>query len=50
MTIGVGELLALVAATAIIGTIGVAFGIFFLAPRITRRLDRTDEESGAGPD
>jgi hypothetical protein len=38
----------LIAAAA--GTVGVAFGIFFLAPRISRLLDRQDEEPGAGDD
>lgn len=50
MTDGIGELLALLVLTAITGTVGVAFGIFFLAPRITRRLDRSDEDPGAGDD
>ncbi|MBF8289254.1 MAG: hypothetical protein HW391_222 [Chloroflexi bacterium] len=55
MTIGIGEIFALLMLSAIIGTIGVALGIFFLAPRISRRLDRQDvngegEETGDGDD
>ena len=44
------DLLLLVLIAAVAGTLGVTFGIFFLAPRITRFLDRRDEEPGAGDD
>jgi hypothetical protein len=50
MTDGIGELLALLVLAAVVGSLGIAFGIFFLAPRISRRLDRSDEEPGAGDD
>ena len=45
-----GDLVVVVVIAAIAGTVGVALGIFFLAPRITRLLDRQDEEPGAGDD
>ena len=35
---------------AVAATVGIAFGIFFLAPRISRLLDRQDEEPGARDD
>jgi hypothetical protein len=50
VTFDVGELAAFLVLTAVIGSIGVAFGIFFLAPRLSRHAERNDEEPGAGPD
>ena len=44
------DLLFLVLIAGVAGTVGVALGIFFLAPRITRFLDRRDEDPGAGDD
>lgn len=37
-----------IAAAAAIG--GIAIGMLFIAPRISRALDRHDEEPGAGDD
>jgi len=45
-----GDLVIFLGIVAVAGTIGIAFGIFFLAPRISRLIDRNDEESGAGDD
>ena len=50
MTIHVGELAFFLVLTAVVGTIGVALGIFFLAPRLSRHAERNDEEPGAGND
>jgi Sec-independent protein secretion pathway component TatC len=44
------DLFAMLIIALVAGTVGVALGIFFLAPRITRFLDRNDEEPGAGDD
>jgi hypothetical protein len=44
------DVLVVVAIAAVAGIVGIGFGIFFLAPRITRRLDRNNEEPGAGDD
>ncbi len=50
MTIGVSELLIFLGITAVVGIIGVGFGILVLAPRLTRLADRDedlrDEEPG----
>lgn len=40
----------MLAIAAIVGVVGLAFGIVFLAPRISRRLDRSHEDPGAGDD
>jgi hypothetical protein len=45
-----GDLLVLLAVAAVVGTAGVAFGIFVLAPRLERHTERSDEEPGAGSD
>jgi hypothetical protein len=45
-----GDLLAFVTLAAVVGTAGVVFGIFFLAPRPSRHAERNDEEPGAGSD
>ncbi len=50
MTLNIGEILAFLVLTGVIGTIGVAFGILFLAPRLSRLAERNDEEPGAGDD
>ena len=50
MTVDVGELLVFVALAAAVGIAGLALGIVFLAPRISRLLDRTDEDPGARDD
>ncbi len=50
MTVGLGEILAFLGFSAVVGTVGVALGIFFLAPRISRLLDQSDEEPDAGDD
>lgn len=51
MTIGVSELLLFLGLAAVLGIIGLGFGIVVLAPRLTRLADRDedirDEESGA---
>ncbi|MBI3746351.1 MAG: hypothetical protein HY264_07500 [Chloroflexi bacterium] len=46
----IGELLAILAIGVIAGGIGIAFGIFFLAPRLSRLTERKDEASHDGPD
>lgn len=50
MTIDIGELGIFVLLVVAVGTIGVALGIFFLAPRLSRYAERNDEEPGAGHD
>lgn len=50
LTAGIGLVLIIAAVAAVVG---VAFGIFLLAPRIGRMLDRAeadDEEPGDRPD
>ena len=49
----VGDLVVVLVIAAVAAVIGVALGIFLLAPRITRLLDRADsddEEPGDRPD
>lgn len=48
----VGDLVVVLVVAAVAAVIGVGLGIFILAPRITRMLDRTeaDEEPGDRPD
>jgi hypothetical protein len=41
-----GELVGVLLVAAVAGILGVALGIFFLAPRIARLVDRSDEEPG----
>lgn len=50
MTVSLGELAGFLLLAAVIGTIGVATGIFFLAPRLSRLADRSDEEPGGRED
>lgn len=45
-----GDLIVFLGIVAVAGTVGIAFGIFFLAPRISRLIDRNDEEPGARDD
>ena len=45
-----GELVGVMLIATVAGIIGVGLGIFFLAPRISRLLDRSDEEPGARDD
>ena len=44
------ELVVFLAVAAAVVTAGVAFCIFFVAPRISRLADRNDEEPGDGDD
>jgi len=44
------DLVIFIAIAAVAGIAGLALGIFFLAPRISRLIDRSDEEPGAGDD
>ena len=46
----IGEIVAIVVIAAIAGALGIGFGIFFLAPRLSRLAERTDEESRDGDD
>ena len=46
----IGELVAFVVIVAIAGAVGIGFGIFFLAPRLSRLSDRKDEEPRDGDD
>lgn len=50
MTVGLAELALFILLTFIVGAVGVGFGIFFLAPRLSRLSDRNDEDPGAGND
>ena len=45
-----GDLIVFIAIVVVAGTVGVGLGIFFLAPRISRALDRSDEEPGGRDD
>ena len=47
MTFALPDLLVFLALALVIGIAGVAFGIFFLAPRLSRLADRPDEDPGA---
>ncbi len=46
----IGELIAFVVIAAIAGAIGIGFGIFFLAPRLSRLAEGKDEEPRDGDD
>jgi len=48
--INVSDLIVFLGIVAVAGTLGIGLGIFFLAPRISRLIDRNDEEPGAGDD
>ena len=48
--IEVTDLVVFLVIVAVAGTVGIAFGIFFLAPRISRLIDHSDEEPGARDD
>lgn len=50
MTFGLAELALFLALTCVVGAVGVGFGIFFLAPRLSRLADRNDEDTGAESD
>ncbi len=50
MTVNLGELFAFIVLAAVIGTIGVALGILFLAPSLSRLAERNDEEPRVGDD
>ena len=50
MTSWLAELALFLLLTFVVGVLGVGFGIFFLAPRLSRRADRDDEDPGAGND
>jgi hypothetical protein len=45
-----GELVGVLLIAAVAGILGIALGIFFLAPRLSRLLDRNDEEPGGRDD
>ncbi|HEX9549621.1 MAG TPA: hypothetical protein VF971_00860 [Candidatus Limnocylindrales bacterium] len=44
------DVLVLLAIAAVAGIGGIVIGMLFIAPRISRALDRHDEEPGAGDD
>ncbi len=46
----IGEVVALVVIAVVAGVIGIGFGIFFLAPRLSRLAERMDEEPRDGDD
>ena len=50
MTSWLVELALFILLTFIVGAVGVGFGIFFVAPRLSRWADRNDEDPGAGND
>ena len=45
-----GDLIAIVVIAAVAGGIGIGFGIFFVAPRLSRLAERRDEEPRDGDD
>lgn len=47
MTLALPDLLVFLALTLVIGIAGVGFGIFFVAPRLSRFADHPDEDPGA---
>ncbi|MEO8208869.1 MAG: hypothetical protein ABI598_07515 [Chloroflexota bacterium] len=47
MITGLGDVLVFVGVAVVIGLLGAGFGIFFVAPRLSRLADRNDEEPGA---
>ena len=50
MTFGLLELALIIALALVAGAVGLSFGIFFLAPRLSRLADRSDEDTGAESD
>ncbi|MEO8463487.1 MAG: hypothetical protein ABI555_09750 [Chloroflexota bacterium] len=50
MSLALSDLGLFLALVAVIGSIGAGLGIFFVAPRLTRLTDRSDEEPGGGDD
>jgi hypothetical protein len=46
----VTDLVVFLGLVAVAATLGIGLGIFFLAPRISRLIDRNDEEPGAQDD
>jgi hypothetical protein len=46
----IGEIVALVVIAIVAGVIGIGFGIFYLAPRLSRLAERMDEEPRDGDD
>jgi hypothetical protein len=44
------DVIVVLAIAAVAGGLGIAFGILVLAPRISRALDRSDEEPGGRDD
>ncbi len=50
MTWVLEQVVILVTLAAVIGTAAFGLGIFFLAPRLSRLIDRNDEDAGAGDD
>jgi hypothetical protein len=46
----VTDLVVFLGLVAVAATLGIGLGIFFLAPRISRLIDRNDEEPGARDD
>jgi hypothetical protein len=46
----VTDLVVFLGLVAVAATLGIGLGIFFLAPRISRLIDRNDKEPGARDD
>jgi|GEM_PF-5636713 len=46
----IGELVGFVLIAGLAGVIGITFGIFFVAPRLSRLAARKDEEPRDGDD
>ena len=46
----IGEIVVILVIAAIAGGIGIGFGIFFVAPRLSRLAERKDEEPRDGDD
>ena len=46
----IGEVIAILVIGGFAGAIGIALGIFFVAPRLSRFVERKDEEPRDGDD
>jgi len=46
----IGDIVVILVIAAIAGGVGIGFGIFFLAPRLSRLAERKEEEPRDGDD
>lgn len=49
MTFALADVLFIIALALLVGIIGLGFGIFFVAPRLSRLTDRSDQEPDEEP-